>query len=308
MKVLIDTLNVVMIVFSTTKRLLHDRGEEFNKDNVGFFYHMYFNKLNDIFQTYGKDSVIFCWEGLNSTKLRKSIFPGYKANRKKVQRDSEFETLITLFKPLKEAMWKYPCKQLATEDCEGDDIIFSLAEKYQEEEVTVISTDGDLKQLISFFPKTEVYNPIKRTFVEENKNILLEKAIVGDSSDGIPGLNRIGKKTFEKMLNDKEEWDKVLGKQGNKKIFETFLEIIDLRKYPKELSNKIKEEDEELEFSEFNPDALEKFFLENKMQDMLKKWINIKNEIYSACMKDDDYRIKIDSEDEEINKALEEFF
>ena len=75
-----------------------------------------------------------------------------------------------------------------------------------------------------------------------NKNIIAEKAIVGDSSDNIKGLPRVGGKTFEKMLTDKTEWAKIMGKGDNATLYETILDIVDLRRYPKEYHDKIIEE------------------------------------------------------------------
>ena len=98
------------------------------------------------------------------------------------------------------------CISVKVRNCEADDIIAYCCKEFSEgEELTIISTDEDLWQLIN--DNVEVYQPLKKEFyslleMEEkgyNPNFfklhyLLSKAIIGDKSDNIEGITGISKK------------------------------------------------------------------------------------------------------------------
>lgn len=280
MKVLVDAMNIVFMNFHLAKKQLGENGEELNEENKGIFYHYFLNKVNTFFEQY--DDIVFCWEGKGSTAYRKSIFPDYKMNRKDKEMDDGIKFMLSEIKNLKNILRFYPCKQMEVAECEADDVIYSLCKKYHKEDnILVLTSDGDLSQLMEFFPDSvEVYNPIFRKYITVKENVVLEKAICGDKSDNIPGLFRVGKKTFEKMLKDEKEWNKVLNKENNQKIFESFLKIVDLREYPKHLQERILKTDEEINYSEFKPQEIEKFLFDNKMRNLLDRWSRTKSKIW----------------------------
>ena len=305
MKVLIDGMNIVFIEYNITRKKLHDEGKELDEENIGMFYHMIINKFNSIFATHSNP--IICWEGRNSSGYRKSIFPGYKENRKKQRSEEEYKVLKVSFQTIKDILSMYPCKQLEIPEVEGDDIIFALCEKFKhEDKVIVLSSDGDFAQLGNHFSNVMVYDPIRRREIIAKKDIAIQKAIIGDSSDGIPGLYRVGPKSYEKMIADKSEWDKVMKKDNNQKLFETFLQIIDLSKFPKEKHEEIRRVEEETEYNNFDPDALEAFFWNNKLKDLLNRWGNVKHTIYSANAIDKNLSEEYNSDEEMIDRILGE--
>ena len=292
---LIDAMNIVFIEYSIARKKLEEEGRSFNEENVGFFYHALINKFNVFFSTYR--NIIFCWEGKGSTDYRKSLFPGYKENRKQSREEDEYQVIKSTFKKIKEILNFYPCKQISVDGCEGDDVIFALCEKYKEEDrVLVLSSDGDFSQLGNHFENVLVYNPIHRREITPKKNIVIEKSIIGDSSDGIPGLYRIGPKKLEKMLEDKSEWNSVMSKSNNKLLFETFLKVVDLSLFPSEKRKEIQNLEDSLHFNSFDPDSIEGFFWENKLKDLLRRWTQVKNEIYKTLdnkiVEDYDYDIE----------------
>ena len=307
MKVLIDGMNIVFIEYNIARKKLHDEGKELNEENIGMFYHMIVNKFNSIFSTYSHP--IICWEGKNSSAYRKNLFPGYKENRKQQRNEEEYKILKNTFSTIRQILNYYPCKQIELEETEGDDIIFALCEKFKEEDrVVVLSSDGDFAQLGNHFDNVMVYDPIRRREIEKKENIAIQKAIVGDSSDGIPGLHRVGIKTFEKMMKNEEEWNKILQKENNQKLFETFLSIIDLSKFPKERHEKIRSLEENIEYNNFSPDEIEAFFWDNKLKDLLNRWSQVKNSIYSCISQEQltekNQNDRIESDDEMIDRML----
>ena len=271
-------MNIVFMAYHMARKQLHDRGEQLTEDTIGFFAHMFFNKVNSIVSTY--ENVYFCWEGKGSLSYRKKVFPDYKGNRGAQKDEDEYKVLSGFFKTMEEALDHYPIKHIRVSGGEADDAIYALCEKHQDEDITVLSSDGDLTQLTNFFPKVFVFNPIFKKAAKISPTIIQQKAACGDASDNIPGLYRIGPKTFEKMLNDKEVWDKVMNKDNNQALYETFLSIIDLSAYPVEYHDKVKQQDEDREFGKFDPDWLEGFFWDYKMKDMLSRWETNKSNIW----------------------------
>ena len=140
----------------------------------------------------------FCvWDGYNSNASRREIFSAYKAARKERDLDTDFQTLNFVRKTL---LPFFPCISVWCDGYEGDDVIAFLAG--QAESCTIISTDKDLAAI------PNATNPlVKKEFVEECGGrhwIPLYKTLVGDPSDGIPGLKGFGKKSWQSLSN----WDK----------------------------------------------------------------------------------------------------
>lgn len=281
MKCLVDGSNLVFICWSVAKtQLKKEKGDDFEmtEESVPFFYHVLLRKFFPIFSVY-KD-VIIAMEGRNSTAYRKNIYPGYKENRKKRDDEKEYILLKSLFPKIEALLNLFHCKVIAVDNCEGDDVIYALTKKYTElgEEVLVISSDGDFKQLLNFFEGVQVYTPMFKKYLEKNENILMEKAIIGDASDSIPGLAGIGKKTLEKMLEDRSLWIKKMT-PDNERIYETLLKIIDLSKYPKEYQDSILDKESKMEYNKFDTETIEAFFLDNKLNECLMNWGRNSSEI-----------------------------
>jgi len=129
---------------------------------------------------------------------RKQIFPYYKANRKKLQAESElnwseiFEFLDRIQAELKEF---FPYKVLDVETCEADDIIGTLIikelgrHKYVDDNVLILSGDKDYIQLQTF-DNVEQYDPVKKKWIRHENPVvfLFEHILKGDPGDGIPNI------------------------------------------------------------------------------------------------------------------------
>lgn len=286
---LIDESNVVHICWSIAKtQLKKENGDDYEikESDVPFFYHILLRKIYPILSTY--KNVIFACEGKNSLGWRREIFPDYKMNRAKRNDEAEYKLLKTLFPKIEELLTMFHCKVLSVDEAEGDDVIYSLTKKYSElnEEVLVISSDGDFTQLLNKFDNVQVYTPMFKKYMEPKPNILMEKAIIGDASDGIPGIDRIGKKTLEKMIEDRALWIKKMTPE-NERIYEMFLKIIDLSKCPKTIQDRILDKDENTEYNVFDIERVEAFFLDNALHDCLLNWGKVSSEI-QLCLSEAD--------------------
>ncbi|MFQ3542531.1 DNA polymerase I [Halobacillus rhizosphaerae] len=168
------------------------------------------------------------------TTFRHKTYAEYKGGRQKTP--PELSEQFPVLKELLEA-FKIPHYQL--DQYEADDIIGTLATEAgnQGYDVKVISGDKDLLQLVTDKVKVsltkkgitnvDTYDP---SFMEEKMGVRPDqiidlKALMGDSSDNIPGVPGVGEKTAVKLLNqfDKLEQvydhlDEVSGKKLKEKL------------------------------------------------------------------------------------------
>lgn len=277
MIVLVDAMNLLFIELGAAKSSLFKEGKDLDAKNWPFFISILMHRVHNIFSTY--NNVVFCWEGKNSLTRRKEIYSEYKGNRTKAKEEISYELMIDFIPKFQKLLESYPCKSITADGCEGDDVIYAIAElEHKFQEVLIISTDNDLSQIQEKFgDNVSMYNPVKKKYVVK-QNVVLEKAIVGDKGDNIPGISKIGAKTFEKMLADSEYMEEVLNKGNNRKIMEQFLDVVDLSKLPENLKNNILEKYKK-EFYSFSPDTIEQFFWDNKCKELISRWGTVKTKI-----------------------------
>lgn len=148
--------------------------------------------------------LIFCYDGCNSKKDRLELYPGYKGNR--IPHD------FCPVPDVKELCLTLPGLHIEQDNMEGDDAIAWAVSLTVPKETIVFTGDDDLISLMS--NKTvKVYSPNKGRVVEEADwlkeyhvkdpaKIYIAKALFGDSSDNIKGVERLIKKQVEPILND----------------------------------------------------------------------------------------------------------
>ncbi|UZP65798.1 DNA polymerase I [Desulfovibrio mangrovi] len=140
--------------------------------------------------------------------FRHETYPEYKANRSATP-----EPLVQQLDPIKQAVQTLGLHLEVSENCEADDCIASLAARYKKERpVIIIGADKDLKQCLD--DNVFMWDPGAKqekltTLAEFREETGLEpaqwpdfQAIIGDSSDNIPGVPGIGPKTAEKIFAD----------------------------------------------------------------------------------------------------------
>lgn len=125
------------------------------------------------------------------------------------------DELKVQFPLAKELLTNMGIKYYECDNYEADDIIGTFAKYCDEEEDfigTIVSSDKDLLQLISHDVDIKLlkqkdyirYNEksFKEAYGIKPINIIDLKALMGDSSDNIPGVKGIGEKTALKLLHD----------------------------------------------------------------------------------------------------------
>lgn len=151
--------------------------------------------------------------------VRIEQYAEYKAQRKETP-----ETLRPQFSYLKEILDVMKVPILEIDGYEADDIIATVTHKAVQKgmEVSIYTGDRDALQLIS--PQTRIYLTKKgisevECYDEEKlfekyglkpEQIVDLKALMGDSSDNIPGVPGVGEKTALKLLHEYESVDNIL--------------------------------------------------------------------------------------------------
>ena len=135
--------------------------------------------------------LVICHDSSNC--WRKDLFPQYKANRKKSQKNSDvdWKEIHDLMDSVRSDIEKnLPYKNIKVDRAEADDIIYSLCREYhQREKILIVSNDKDFQQL-QVFPSVKQFSPTKKKYLvcENPKVFLLDHIIRGDASDGVPNI------------------------------------------------------------------------------------------------------------------------
>ncbi len=150
--------------------------------------------------------IAVAFDGSLTTSFRNKIYPKYKAQRGLPPPELEAQ-LDACFK-VTEAMGM---SAFIDDEFEADDIIGTLLDQLlrKNHRAVVVSNDKDFAQFVSEkvdlwnFAKAEKYNgaAVKEKFGVLPQQIVDLLALMGDSVDNIPGVDGIGSKTAQALLN-----------------------------------------------------------------------------------------------------------
>lgn len=221
-RLIIDGNN--MIFRNNVMNELYDKNGNRTSGILGTLNNIHF-LLTHMYSVYKEEvSEIYMTFDAGHSKRRLEIYPEYKANRKKDQTDEELQKkkeFIEQANSLCENLHLFGVKPIRVWGAEADDIIYCLSEKlkekYPNDMIFIVSTDQDFHQLID--RNVSILNPISKDILtaenyEDKIGIPLNKFItykilVGDSSDGIKGIQGIGEKTAKKLVNSYESLDEM---------------------------------------------------------------------------------------------------
>ena len=211
--ILIDALNLFIRNY-VVNPTLDSKGNPLG-GCIGFL-----KSLQKISRILKPSQIIICWDGIGGSQRRKSKNKNYKAgrkplrfNRRMIELDPDSQEQNKIYQQIRlyEYLNEMPIIQVAIDGVEADDLIGYIVNQdyYEGWEKVIVSSDKDFFQLVS--SETSVYRPIQNTFVtvesllENDKihpnNYALARAMVGDKSDNLPGVPRIGMKTVAKLFN-----------------------------------------------------------------------------------------------------------
>jgi len=183
------------------------------------FYEEYLSTINSLKKSYKARWVIVAADQ-GSSSYRKQIFPEYKQNRKeKFAEQTELEKLAfeKFFEDYQASLdWirsktDYPVIQF--KQTEADDIaayIASTIDKHSIDHTWLISSDKDWDLLISenvsrfsYVTRKEVTANNWHTHYEfTQENYISIKCLMGDTGDGVPGVEGIGPKRAKQLVEE----------------------------------------------------------------------------------------------------------
>jgi DNA polymerase I len=170
------------------------------------------------------------WVHDSGLSFRHEKYPAYKATREKLTEElqSDFDRGMVRIRELLDA---YRIPIITVSGYEADDVIGTLARKGRESglNVVVISGDKDFQQLVR--PGVWLLNPGRGGYANveehwvsvENGNermgvppslVTDYLALVGDTSDNIPGVKGIGEKTAQELVNAYGDVENILAHVG----------------------------------------------------------------------------------------------
>ena len=149
------------------------------------------------------------------TTFRNRLYDQYKAHR-----PPEPEELVPQFPLVREATDAFGVPAIELADWEADDLIAAYAAAAQEAGGTalIVSSDKDLMQLIG--PGVSMLDPIKQQPIGADEvvakfgvlpgKMIDLQALIGDSTDNVPGVPGIGPKRAAELLGEYGDLDHVL--------------------------------------------------------------------------------------------------
>ncbi len=174
------------------------------------------NTIMSLIRTHHPDYLSIAFDTGKPT-FRHDMYDEYKATRQKMPED-----LIDQIPRVKEAAEALGIHQIEMDGFEADDIIGTLAIRGAAEglDVYMVTGDKDFMQLVG--PGISMYMPMKDQIMREGD--VLEKygvppeqvidlmGLMGDSSDNVPGVPKVGEKTAVELLKQFGSLDNIIAR------------------------------------------------------------------------------------------------
>jgi DNA polymerase-1 len=167
--------------------------------------------LLKLIKGYNPDHLAVAFDAKGPT-FRHKLFSDYKATRPSMP-----EELRPQLPYIREVVAAYNIAALEVEGYEADDIIGTLARQYRERgiDVVMVTGDKDMMQLVdentsmldTMKEKSYGVEEVVERFGVEPRRVVEIMALMGDSSDNIPGVPGIGEKGARKLIQEFETID-----------------------------------------------------------------------------------------------------
>ena len=243
--------------------------------------------------------------------FRNEMYKDYKANRPPMPDDlvQQIEPIFSIIKAL-------GIKVISVEGVEADDVIGTLANMADKiGHQTVISTgDKDLTQLVNKHIK--VVNTMSDELLDEKgvekkfgvkPNLIIDYlALVGDSSDNIPGVEKVGPKTAVKWLQEHGNLDNIIKNSENipGKVGENLRNGLDQLKLSKKLVTIKKDVNLKISLDDLKVDKEDKKSLEKIYTELeFKTWLEADSPVKNTIKKEEKYDLIID--EKSLNNWIE---
>ncbi len=207
---IIDASGYLYASYHAIQNMTNSKGESTNA-LFGFV-----NSVAKILNSFDTDHIVVVFDGPRSIQARKELYADYKATRKETPKDLPYQIAWA-----KEYCQLKGLPSVEIEGVEADDTMASIAVWAAEKgnEVLICTNDKDLCQLVD--DKIKLVHTRKDNKIigaEEVEEIhgvppsLIKDylAIIGDTSDNVPGLPGFGPKTASALLKEFGSLEKIL--------------------------------------------------------------------------------------------------
>lgn len=195
---IIDALNIVRRIHEAT-------GEPDSEDKLANTLKSSLSSFRRALKTHRPTHAVAVFDHGGRT-WRHDLYAGYQAHRKPMP-----QTLRDGLPTLQHELHDMGLHWIAIEGLEADDAIAALVEKWcntRSERTIILSTDKDFLQLLN--DQVCIYDHFKdvwrdATYVQEKFGVTPAQmgdllALMGDAVDGVPGVDKIGRKTAATLL------------------------------------------------------------------------------------------------------------
>jgi DNA polymerase I len=214
--------------------------------------------ISNLIKEFDPKYVAVVWDSKGGSKKNKELLETYKATRPKPPSDLfiQKEDILRFISSIKMC-------SIAKAGYEADDLIGSLAKDNKNHQTVIVCSDKDMYQLLDL-ENLLIIDTFKKLLVDANSykiqygfppsKIPFYYALLGDSSDNIPGVKGVGKKTalelvkqfkslddlYENLDTIEKKRTKILLEEHKKDAFLSFelftLDYVDLKINIRELS------------------------------------------------------------------------
>ncbi len=199
--------------------------------------------LNKVIEAEKPDYLAVAFD-LAAPTFRHKLYPDYKGNRGPAP--AEFHEQMPL---IREVLKSMQIPVLSAEGWEADDLLGTLSAQAEQQgiDAEILSGDRDLLQTVTdhitvILPKTkggettyERYDPeaVRSAMGVTPTEFIDVKALMGDTSDNVPGLQGVGPKTAAKIIvqfhsveNAYDHWEEVTPKKAREALYEHYEDVL----------------------------------------------------------------------------------
>lgn len=190
-----------------------------HRPNFDDYSQEYIKTISSLGKSYSAKRIVCCFD-VGASSYRKAIYPGYKQNRKVERTEEEKIRFTGFFNCLKDTTELLPFEHYKFKGIEADDLITYLANnlKDQYDNVWIVSSDRDLYQLLdhnvnifNLFSRKEItLDSLHEDWEFTPQEFLFSRIIEGDKSDGIMGIEGIGKKRSQSLVKEYKNLDNLI--------------------------------------------------------------------------------------------------
>ena len=273
--ILVDGSSYLFRAFHALPPLVSSKGQP-----TGAIYGV-INMLKKLVQEYQPVHMAVVFDAKGKT-FRNDMYKEYKANRPPMPDD-----LRTQIEPIHQLVDALGYPRIVVPNVEADDVLGTLAQQAAAAgyDVLISTGDKDLAQLVT--DKISLINTMNNHIstpdsVLEKFGVPPEKiidylALIGDSADNIPGINKVGPKTAVKWLKEYESVDNIIAHadEFKGKVGEYLREGLEQLPLSYQLATivcdvELDKTHEELELQPANTEALRELYSEYE----LKTWLS----------------------------------